>query len=809
MKKNISFSNIAAHCYQLISLANFILLSLLIFNTPLIAKDSKPDSVKMYKIPSVTVTADRAEEGKSPVPFSNLTKAEIEKTYTFEDLPEMLTELPSIISYSESGNNIGYSYLTMRGFSQHRIAVFVNGIPQNDPEDHGVYWIDMPDIASNVDNIQVQRGAGMVNYGAASIGGSINLTTSNFVNKRGINVYSGIGFQEYGANGTTYQPTMSKYSIEMSSGMVDNYAVYGRLSRINSDGYRDNMWAELNSYFFSAVRFDDNFTTQINVFGGPLSDGLGYTGLPKEYIKNLKLRRTNPSYWEYNSTSDSIAYFVPRIKQEVEEFSQPHYELLNDWNINDNLTLHSSLFYYTGDGYFDYSGSGWAEEYLKDYIATDFDTSALSISNPLIRGAVENKHGGWIPRINWKHNSGVLSLGAEIRVHRSDHWGKLIYSESLPENYDQDFKFYSNNGEREILSVFAAEHFDLTKKLTVSAEAQLVRQSYRLANIKKGSEYLNFLQIDGNTRICKDDMFDINHIFFNPRLGFNYRFTDKMNLYSMLAFTSREPRMKNYFAAEEAYYGAMPQFKSDTINGEIGYDFTAPLVIPESMFDFELGWNLRQEKFNIKANAYWMEYFDELASTGIVDIWGHPVDGNVPRSRHIGLELQSTALLMSNKTGKLMLSANATLSSNKIIEFDFVTSLLDTVSLEGNSIAGFPDIMGGFRLSYQYENLYTSVSGRYVGEFRTDNFGDMISEKVIQDHLSNDWNVYRDNVNEAYFLLNADLSYTFRNILSLQTLKLQLKINNILNKLYSAYGIGKTFFPAAERNIFIGLELGL
>jgi len=282
MKKNISFSNIAAHCYQLISLANFILLSLLIFNTPLIAKDSKPDSVKMYKIPSVTVTADRAEEGKSPVPFSNLTKAEIEKTYTFEDLPEMLTELPSIISYSESGNNIGYSYLTMRGFSQHRIAVFVNGIPQNDPEDHGVYWIDMPDIASNVDNIQVQRGAGMVNYGAASIGGSINLTTSNFVNKRGINVYSGIGFQEYGANGTTYQPTMSKYSIEMSSGMVDNYAVYGRLSRINSDGYRDNMWAELNSYFFSAVRFDDNFTTQINVFGGPLSDGLGYTGLPKD-----------------------------------------------------------------------------------------------------------------------------------------------------------------------------------------------------------------------------------------------------------------------------------------------------------------------------------------------------------------------------------------------------------------------------------------------------------------------------------------------------------------------------------------------
>ncbi|MFC2130130.1 TonB-dependent receptor [Bacteroidota bacterium] len=775
------------------------------------ASEIEADSLDVYKTPSVTVTADRAVEGKTPVPFSNLTQAEIQNTYIIRDIPELLTELPSIISYSESGNNIGYSYLTMRGFSQHRISVFVNGIPQNDPEDHNVYWIDMPDIASNVDNIQVQRGAGIVNYGAASIGGSINLTTSNFVNKRGIKLFSGIGYQEYGAGEGAIQPTMSKYSLEISSGMVGKYAVYGRLSKINSSGYRDNMWVELNSYFLSAVRFDDDFTTQINVFGGPLRDGLGYTGLPKEYIKDVNLRRKNPSYWEYDEKAENVSYYVSRIEQEKEGFSQPHYELLNDWQINDNLTFHSSLFYYTGDGYFDYSGAGWAEGILKDWIGIDYDTSGGNnlFANPLIRGAVENKQGGWIPRLQWKHDGGELSVGAEIRIHRSDHWGKVIYSESLPEGYDQDYKFYSNNGKREIFSIFASEHFNLTDKLTISAEGQLVRQSYRLANIKRGNEYMEFLNQGGSMKSGEGNLFDINYIFFNPRLGFNYILEDNMNVYALTAFTSREPRMKNYFAAEEAYYGAQPQFESVDINGEIGYDFSVPLVKPESMLDFELGWNYRTESYNISVNGYWMEYFDELVSSGIVDIWGRPVDGNIPRTRHIGLELQGSAVLFNNSSGLLKLSTNATFSNNRIVEFDFVTNTGDLVSLADNLIAGFPDIMGAVRLSYALGKFYCALSGRYVGEFRTDNYGNMISDSVIQTHLANDWNVYIDNKVDAYFLMNADISYTFEKILSLQTLKIQAKANNLLNELYAAYGIGKTFFPAAERNFFIGIELGL
>ncbi|MFH1051360.1 MAG: TonB-dependent receptor [bacterium] len=774
------------------------------------ATEPEADSLTVYKTPSVTVTADKALEGKSPVPFINFSQAEIQKTYIIRDVPELLSELPSIISYSESGNGIGYSYLTMRGFSQHRISVFVNGIPQNDPEEHNVFWIDMPDIASNADNIQIQRGAGIVNYGAASIGGSINLTTSNFVNQPGVKVYSGIGWQEYGAGEGTIQPTMSKYSLEVSSGIVGNYAVYGRLSRINTTGYRDNMWAELNSYFLSAVRFDDNFTTQINIYGGPISDGLGYTGLPKEYIKDLNLRRINPSYWEYSGPKEISFPYVPRRKQEIEEFSQPHYEILNDWFINENLIFRSSLFYYTGDGFFDYDGS-WADGFLKDWFANDFQfpDSTMTTKNSLLRGTVSNKHGGWIPRLQWNHGNGELSVGAEMRIHRSEHYGQIKYSEFFPPAYDPDYKFYYNEGRRNIFSIFASEYYKLNDKLTINAETQLVRQTYELGAIKQGNEYIAFLQSDGTNISSQQKLFTINYLFLNPRLGVNYLIQDNMNAYAMIAYTKREPRMKNLYSADEAYYGALPQFEYKTIDDTAGYDFSKPLVKPESMLDIELGWNMKAEDFNIGINAYWMEYFDELVSTGIVDIWGRPVDGNVPRTRHAGVELQGAYILMKNSFGKLNLSANMTYSNNRIVEFDFITNALDTISLEGNPVGGFPDLMANIRLSYSNDDFYCSLLGKYIGGFRTDNYGDLISDQRIQTHLANDWDVYIDNKLDAYFVLNADFSYTFRDVLTLPSLKIQAKVNNLLNNLYAAYGIGKAFFPAAERNFIIGIEMGI
>jgi len=783
-----------------------IIIANLTLNLPVYPKQES-DTLKTYEKPGIIITGNRAIEGISPIPFSNLSKTTIDKIYIAEDTPELLTELPSIISYSESGNNIGYSYITMRGFSQHRIAVYINGIPQNGPEDHNVYWIDMPDLPSSAENMQVQRGAGIINYGAASIGGSINIETVQQHNEPGVKIITGLGWQEYSYN-NKIQPIMNKYSIQASSGRIGDVSVYARLSAINSNGYRDNMWANLKSYYLSAGHYTDNFTTHINVFGGPITDGLGYYGLPKEYIKDKKLRRANPSYWEYNSDAKKIDYFANRRKQEIEEFSQPHFEILNKW-IGTGFIFESALFYYTGEGFFVYDGS-WADEILTEWVKQDYQfTNGQSFKNSLLKGTVINKQGGWIPRIYFEHPGGDLSIGAEIRFHRSKHFGNIIYSEILPENYDPDYKFYYDEGIRNIYSLFISENLHLSDNLTLNLAGQLVNQVYQLQNIKQGNNYIQFLNSDGQLIDSKDKpLFDISYLFFNPRTSLNFKLNNKINLYTMLAYTSREPRMSNLLDAEALYYGSIPQFESDTANGQFMYDFTKPLVKPESMIDIELGSNYIEKNFTLGINFYWMEYFNELVSTGILDLWGRPVDGNVPRTRHIGLELQANAILFNSDYGNFSISGNATISKNEIIEFDYKVNTDDgikTINLSGNQVAGFPALLLKLRLNYQLSDFNASLSSRLVGDFKSDNFGDLLKDQNIRPLLAD----YLDNNIDAYTVFNLDLSYDLKNILLFKNVKLQARINNLTNELYASMGHGKTFFPAAERSYYFGFIFDL
>lgn len=779
------------------------------------AGSEKTDTLKTYRTPSVTVTTSNAVEGKSPVTFTQVSKADIEKTYSVRDLPDLLSDLPSMISYSQNGNAIGYSNLSMRGFNQYRISVMINGIPQNDPEDHNVYWIDFPDLASNLESIQVQRGAGMSNYGSAAIAGSINMTTANFANTRGVKLYIGGGMHEYNdKGGAIKQPGMSKSLIEFSSGLVDNkYAFYGRLSKIHSDGYRDRSWAEMESYFFSVARFDENVFTQINIFGGPFSDGLAYTGLPKSYTTDLKLRRLNPSYWTYNASGDTVVtdWFTNRRKQEQEKFSQPHYEMLNDWLINDDLTFKSSLFYYTGDGYYDYDAS-WADGTLPQWMGKDYTfPEGKTLGQTLIRATVSNEQGGWIPRIIWKHGIGELTAGLEMRIHRSKHFGNIQYSELLPAGYDPDYRLYNYEGKRNIFSIFAREAVIMDDNLLLNIEAQFVNHSYAIGNEKWGNNYSSYTNKDGKLVGNGDDLFNVKYNFINPRVGLNYNLDKSQNVYITTAYTSREPRMANLYSADWAFSGNKPLFEGDTVAGAFRYDFSKPLIKPESMFDLELGWNMKTEDYAISLNGYWMEYFDELVKSGRVDYFGNPIDDNAPRSRHIGIELQGAAVLARAWNGDLKISANVTFSKNQIIEYDFKAGNSETISLKDNPIAGFPDLLGNVRLSYTNENVYIGISGKYVGEMRSDNFGDLLNTNAkLITYLQNDMNgYYNDNKIDPYFVANADLSYTFKDVLSVERIKLHFQINNIFNKLYAAGAEGKDFFPAAERNVFLSLELGL
>jgi iron complex outermembrane recepter protein len=782
---------------------NLLILGLIALPLTLLAENKKienEDSLKVYQSPSITVTSTKAKDRVNPVTFSDMENNEIKMTHTVRDVPEMLTELPSITSYSQSGNNIGYSYLTMRGFDQRRISVMVNGIPQNDPEDHEVYWINMADLSNSMETIQVQRGAGLINYGAAAIGGSINLSTTNIVRqKAGAKFYSGVGVQQFGSS-DVYQANVSKVGLEYSSGKVGKYSFYTRLSQIKSDGYRNNTWSELNGYFVSVARFDEKVWTQINVFGGPISDGLSYVGLPKSYIGDLDRRRHNYSYWDYNGTGDTVNWASDITKQDVEGFSQPHYEILNDWFVSDNITIKSSLFYYTGDGFFDY-GAGWADDDLNKTL----DPEEGEIKGAFVKSFVGNKHGGWIPRMIWDHDLGELTVGAEMRWHRSEHWGKIIHAQTLPENFDMDWKFYSNNGQRETFSIFAREMYKFANDFTINIEGQLVHQTYGLNDVKNGDSYADFKDKNGDV-YNGGDLFKVNYLFFNPRFGVNYNHDEHNSFYGLVAYTSREPRMKNLFAADESYSGAQPKFESDTNSvGQILYDYDNPLVKPESLLDFELGWKHSNRNYFASANLYWMEFFDELVKNGQLDVFGRPKDGNAPRTRHYGVELVGGYVFEINSESSLTLTLNATYSQNKVIDFTYFPSSEVAVILDDNNIAGFPDIMGGGRVTYKNKKFSASVFGRFVGESRTDNFGTMLENNNELVGIVG----YRDNLLDAYTVFNADVSYTFENVVSLQTLRVHAHCYNLLNELYAAGAVGKDFFPAAERSFYFGIELGI
>lgn len=732
---------------------------------------------------SVLIEAAFGKYGITPIAFDQIRRKDIQRDYVVQDIPEYLSRLPSTTFYSEGGHGIGYNYLSIRGFDQRRISVSINGIPQNDPEDHNVYWLDFPDLLSSTEIIQVQRGAGSGVTGYPAIGGSINIITSTFSDRPKFNLSA-----SYGSYHTR------KYSAAYSSGLIENkYSVYAKLSQILSSGYRNLAWVKFNAYHLSAVRYDENLTTQINLYGGPIEDGLAYTGVAKFAVKDKELRRANYSYWEADESG--YTYSLNRRPEEVENFSQPHYELLNEFKISDKVKLNSALFLVIGQGFFDYDGS-WADtNYLR--LTSEFGFNPTqNPGNVLIRAMVENKQYGWIPRISYKHKNGELIAGGEFRIHRSDHWGGINYGENLPERLTKSFYYYFYNGGKDIMNAFVHKNYVLTEQINLLGEVQLAYHKYNISN----ERFLN-------------NNFSIDDFFVNPRAGVNYKFTPELNTYLSFARVTREPRLKNYYDAAESSGGAVPQFEAITDNTDniIGYDFSKPLVKPETMNDIELGVSFSTSNLNFNLNLFYMLFDDEIVRSGQVDRFGQPVTGNVDKTIHRGIELSVTSKLFYY----FELFANATYSQNIIDRGStFVRyrdpntnqKVVSEIDLSGNRISSFPDLLANFGLSFNYNNIFLRLSGKYVGEFYSDNYDNKLKEYLIDRPGFID---YTDNKNDAYFVMDFFGSYEFPILGGRTASKIFLQVNNLLDNLYSAHAIGKEFFPAAERNWLAGIQVGL
>ncbi|MDD8017982.1 MAG: TonB-dependent receptor, partial [Bacteroidota bacterium] len=587
------------------------------------------------------------------------------------------------------------------------------------------------------------------------------------------------GFQEYGDSSQSLPMTMKKLSATFNSGLIENkYMFYGHLGKIHSNGYRTQSAMDMGAYFFGALMLSDNMTTRVHFFGGPLEDQLVYNGLSKSVNSDKKLRRQNLTGYPDDKTGDFI-YTNARRPQEKEAFNQPHYEILNEWKISDKQKINNTVFFYDSHGYYDYDAS-WADtSMLRINHSYGFNTTQ-NITNGIVRGAVDLYQWGWLPRYELQHENGELTIGAEYRYHKGTHWGRLAYGEGLPSNYDPDYRIYQYDGIKHMASLYATEIYHPQVDVSVMANVQLAYNEYKIEN----ERFLNH-------------SLSVPYYFLNPRLGINYNVTDEWNTYFSFGYTSREPRLRNLYAAEDAYWdpGATPQFKIlNQANGVIQYDYTSPLVKPEQLLDLELGTGYKTSMMAGTVNVYWMEFTHELVKSGQIDIFGSPIYGNADRTRHIGFELDGTVRLPYS----LLFSGNISLSSNKIIKLTTVikdstsgsTTYTHQQKLDGNPIAGFPDMMGNIRFGYQDDALSAFLSIKYVGEFYTDNFKNAA------------------NKNDAYTLINFESLFKLPTIAGTE-ISIRAEVRNVFNTLYTQTGEGNQFYPAAERNYLIGLTMKL
>ena len=711
--------------------------------------------------PIVTAVATQVNDPASSATFSEIRKEELSRRYTTQDIPELLAELPSTTFYSEGGNGIGYNYLSIRGFDQRRIAVMINGVPQNDPEDHNVYWVNFPDLTANIQSIQSQRGAGNAFYGPAAIGGSINIKTDHF--SPGLKLKADFGRGSFNTE---------KKSFYYNSGlMADHYLIYGRASQITSDGYRERAWVDFKSFFIGAARYDKNSSLRLHFYGGPIRDGLVYNGLPRFVNNDDKLRRANWSYFGVDSTGKKVAYFGERRSDETESFSQPHVELLHEWQINKNWQLNNTLFYITGAGYFDYDGSWGTPEYFRLTPEYGYDSTLTIPGDALVRAFVENNQVGWLPQVKLSSRQGDILIGAELRYHRSLHWGRLQKGSGLPASVvgDNARRYYSYRGGKEIASLYYHQNYQWSDKINIQADMQLTYKNYRIFDEA----------FVGNS-------FNVPYLFINPRMGLNILLDKNSRAYVSLYSTSREPRLKNLYNAGESStpvsWGAVvPEFE---LKEDGRYDYSRPLVKPETLSGVDVGYRLLREWGNINVNLYYMDFLNEIIKKGGLDRFGQPRTGNAERTLHYGLELSGRWNILP----QLVLNGNVSYSRNTLLSYVVYNGSGQKTDLSGNPIAGFPDLVANGRLSYKRQGLYLSLAAKYVGTQYTDNF------KNEQNRV------------DAYALLNINGSYTFSSLLPRGSVALYFQVNNVLDKRYWSYGQDDEFFPGATRNFFGGLR---
>ena len=481
----------------------------LLASTPILAQDvnnsKNLDSlISIQNLEEVTVSAIKAKND-TPVSFVNLSKENIEKTNLAQDIPILLKNTPSVVTHSDAGAGIGYSSIRIRGSDQTRVNVTINGIPYNDSESMQVYWVDLPDFASSIENIQIQRGVGTSTNGPGAFGGSINIQTNSASESPFFEINNTLG-----SFGTV------KNSVGFSTGFIDNFELSGRVSRIKSDGYIDRSGSNLRSYFLQGVYRDENTLIKVLNFAGHEITDQAWYGVDSSTLEtNRKYNMACEYYDEFGNT----LYYEDQVDNYKQNHLQIHWNQIYQNGWNSNFGIHFT------------NGKGFFENYNLGYGSSDY----------IDRRWLDNDFYGILYSLNKKTEDFNANIGGSLNKYNGLHYGEYLWYDqinSTVNQYDFKEKFYDDFGDKGEFNIYAKIDYYITDKLTLYGDLQFRNIKYE-AGISANSTLTGYIE-DGFENL--DKFFN----FFNPKFGLFYNLNDNNNLFFSFARAHREPTRTDY-----------------------------------------------------------------------------------------------------------------------------------------------------------------------------------------------------------------------------------------------------------------------
>ena len=558
------------------------------------------DSIQKTALNEIVLSAVRVD-GKSPIAYENLSKAALTKRNLGQDIPVLMGQMTSVVTTTDAGNGIGYSSFRVRGSDATRVNVTLNGIPYNDGESQGSFWVNMPDFGSSVQNLQLQRGVGTSTNGSAAFGASLNLKTDDYSQEANGEIANSFG---------SYNTRKS--TVKFSTGLInDKFEIAGRLSDIHSDGYIDRASSDLRSYFLQGVFVGNTSLIKALVFGGKQKTYQAWNGVSQEEIDEYG-RRYNPS-GKYKDDEGNTQFY----NNETDNYKQDHYQLHWSERWSDAWSSNVSLHYTKGYGYYEnYKKNQKVKEYGLDTVFVNGEE--VNRTDLIRRKALDNHFYGMVFNVNYKADALTVVVGGGANKYEGDHFGTILWAKQ-PVNFDYKQEYYRDHAVKTDVNFFAKATWQLAEQWSLYGDMQYRRVTYEANGEETG-------------------LVNVKFNFLNPKAGITFQADEENQFYFSYARANKEPNRTDY---KERQLDQMPK--------------------AEKLDDFELGWRMQTERANLNVNAFYMKYKDQLVLTGQLNDVGASVRENIKDSYRLGIEIDAQVRLLE----KWYWNPSVTISTNK------------------------------------------------------------------------------------------------------------------------------------------------